>query len=140
MLEVLEKEQKHHLQVLGQIQKSNLYEIEKLGLGYAKVIFRLDNAQTIDDNKTVFEAELFRVANFTALSAVNETQTFVLNVNIEFLSQVDIDSKEIVFEAKAVSSSLGKRFVEVRAKVNDITIFLGNFTVLKMDGRSKIKL
>jgi len=140
MLEVLEPQQQEHLKVLSQVQKSSYYEIEKLEAGYAKVVLRLENVQTNDDGTTVFEGDIFRVANFTALASVNEPHTFVISASVEFLSQIEISSEEITLEAKSLSSSLGKKFVEVRAQINDITIFMGNFTVIRLDNRSKIKV
>jgi hypothetical protein len=39
-----------------------------------------------------------------------------------------------------LSSSLGKKFVEVVGMIDDIKVFIGDFTVLKLDNRSKIKV
>ncbi len=140
MAEVMNREKQEHLQVLSQVQKTSAYEIEKLDVGYAKVVLRMENVQTGDDGTTVFEGDIFRVANFTALASVNEQHTFVISASVEFLSQIDISSGDLAVEAKSISSSLGKKFVEVRAQINDITVFMGNFTVIRLDNRSKIKV
>jgi acyl-coenzyme A thioesterase PaaI-like protein len=140
MLDILEKEKNTHLEILGSIQRANSYEIVELALGYAKIVLNLSNVQTLDNSTTVFEAEIFKVANFCALAAVNSENSFVISANVDFLSQVEISSNEVVFEAKSLSSSLGKKFVEVKGMIDDITVFIGDFTVLKLDNRSKIKV
>ena len=140
MLEILEKEKPAQLDILESIQRANSYEIAELSKGFAKVVLNLSNVQTLDNSTTVFEGEIFKVANFSALAAVNVENSFVISANVDFLSQIEISSQAVVFEAKSLSSSLGKRFVEVIGKIDDITIFLGNFTVLKLDNRSKIKV
>jgi len=135
MEQVIEKE---YLKVLNSIQKTNEYEIVDLNEHKAKVKLNLENTQTSDDSKTVFEGEIYKCANFCAVSAVNEANVFAINSNIDFLAQVEVSQKEMIFESKALSSSQGKKFIEVVGKVNDITVFIGSFTVLKLDKRSKV--
>jgi len=140
MSEVLERDEVKKLNILNSIQRANEYEILSLLPGEAKIVFRLDKAQTLENSTTVFEGEIFKVANFAALAAVNEENNFVIDANVDFLSQVEVTSQEMYFEAKALSSSLGKKFVEVIGTIDDIKLFIGNFTVLKMDSRSKLKI
>jgi len=140
MAEVLEKNEQIHLKYLTSLQRVNNYDVEEISSGYAKIVYRLDEAQVLEDGITIFEGELFKVANFCALAAVNEESIFVINANVDFLSQVELASKKIVFEAKTMNSSLGKKFLEVRGKIDEIVVFLGSFTVLKLDNRSKIKV
>ncbi len=128
-----------YLKVLNSIQKANGYEIVELDENSSTVKFSLENAQTYDDSKTIFESDIYKCASFCAMVAVNEPNIFIINSNVDFLAQVDLEHKEIIFKAKALSSSRGKNFIEVFGKVNDISIFVGNFTVLKLDSRSKIK-
>jgi len=139
MSEVLERE-KFNLKILSSVQRLNGYDILEIEKGYAKIVFRSENAQTYENSNLIFEGELYKAANFAALIAINEENTFVINSHVDFLSQVEIDVNEVVFEAKSVSSSLGKKFIEVKGNIDDILIFLGNFTILKMDARSKIKI
>jgi len=138
MAEVLEK--KMQLTQIGIISRSSGYEIAELSLGFAKVILNLEKVLTFDDAKIVFEGDIYKAANFAALAAVNEDNVFVINSHVDFLSQVEVTSDEVVFEATSLSSSLGKRFVEVKGFIDEIEIFLGNFTILKLDNRSKIKI
>jgi len=128
------------LKVLISVQKRNSYEIQEIHHGYVKIKFSLEKADVADNKNIVFEADIFKVANFAALAAVNELDSFVLSSHVDFLSQVELESKELIFEAKAMSSSLGKKFVEVTAKSNDIVIFIGDFTVLKLDKRTDLRL
>ena len=131
--------ERDYLKVLSSVQKSSGYDIVELGDNRSIVKFSLDVAQTHDDSKTVFESDIYRCASFCALVAVNEPNIFVLNSNVDFLAQVDIEQKELLFEAKALSSSKGKNFIEVVGTINDISVFIGSFTVLKLDSRSKVK-
>jgi len=140
VLEMLEKEKAVQLDILEGVQRANSYDIAELSQGFAKVVLNLSNVQTLDNLTTVFEAEIFKVANFSALAAINEENSFVISANVDFLSQIEISSQAVIFEAKSLSSSLGKRFVEVIGKIDDITVFLGKFTVIKLDNRSKIKV
>ena len=137
---MLEKEKAVQLDILEGVQRANSYDIAELSQGFAKVVLNLSNVQTLDNLTTVFEAEIFKVANFSALAAINEENSFVISANVDFLSQIEISSQAVIFEAKSLSSSLGKRFVEVIGKIDDITVFLGKFTVIKLDNRSKIKV
>ncbi len=130
--------QRDYLKVLSSVKKSNFYEVLELDKNSSKVKLNLENTQTYDDNKMIFEAEIYKCANFTAIIAVNEPNIFSINSNVDFLSQVEISQKEIIFEAKALSSSQGKNFIEVVGKVNDISVFLGNFTLIKLDSRSRV--
>ena len=135
MSEVIDRE---YLKVLNSVQKSSGYEIVELGENSSKVKLILENTQTTDDSKTVFEAEIYKCASFSAIVSVNEPDSFIINSNVDFLSQVELEQKEIVFEAKALSSSQGKNFIEVVGKINDISVFIGSFTVLKLDKRSMV--
>ena len=135
MEEVIERD---YLKVLNSVQRTNSYEIVELLEDGIVVKLSLEDTQTADDSKSVFEGEIYKCANFCAVSAVNEPNIFVINSNIDFLAQVEVNQKEMFFEAKALSSSQGKKFIEVVGKVNDITVFVGSFTVLKLDRRSKI--
>jgi hypothetical protein len=125
--------------ILLSIQKSGSYEIlDMVDDSFARVSYSLEAAQSRDDRGTIYEAEIYRLANFTALVATNESDSFVLSANIDFLSQVNLELKEIIAEAKVVSCSSGKRHIEVIAKANDIRVFLGEFIVLKLDDRSSL--
>jgi len=140
MAEVLDRDEVKKLKILNSVQRASGYDIVSISEGEAKVVFLLEQAQTMENSTTVFEGEIYKAANFTALVAVNEENNFVINANIDFLSQVEVSSKEIVFEAKSLSSSLGKKFVEVTGMIDDIKIFIGSFTILKLDARSKLKI
>jgi len=139
MSEVLEREKKS-LKVLNSVQRVNGYDVLELERGYSKILFKLDNAETIEKSDIIFEGEIYKAANFSAMVAINEENSFVVNSNVDFLSQIEASSKEIILEAKSISTSLGKKFLEVKGYVGDIVIFIGSFTVLKMDSRSKIKI
>jgi len=135
MSEVIERE---YLKVLNTVQKASGYEIVELGENSSQVKLSLENAQTTDDSKTIFDAEIYKCASFAAIVSVNEADSFIINSNVDFLSQVELNQTEVLFEAKALSSSQGKNFIEVVGKINDISVFLGSFTVLKLDKRSMV--
>ncbi len=135
MSEVIERD---YLKVLNTVQKASGYEIVELGENSSLVKLILENTQTTDDSKTVFESEIYKCASFSAIVSVNEPDSFIINSNVDFLSQVELNQKEIIFEAKALSSSQGKNFIEVVGKISDISVFIGSFTVLKLDKRSMV--
>ena len=138
--EVIEEVESGKLEVLKNIKKRFGYELLALEEDYAKVLVDLDKVQTLDESDTVFEAEIYKAANFSALASINEKGYFVVSAYIDFLSQIDVNSKSIYFEANALHNSLGKRQVEVKGFIDDIAVFQGDFSVLKLDHRSNIKL
>ena len=141
MAEVLDRQDiGQKLNILNTIQRQNGYDIEKIENGYAKVHYTLENAQHLEKKEIVYEADIYDVANFTALIAVNEQNCFTISSAVDFLSQIEHSDKTMIFEANVISSSMGKKYVEVQGTLDDIVLFMGNFTILKLDNRSRIKV
>ena len=141
MAEVLDRQDiGQKLNILNTIQRQNGYDIEKIENGYAKVHFSLQSAQNLEKKEIAYEADIYDVANFTALIAVNDQNCFTISSSVDFLSQVEHSDKTMIFEANVLSSSMGKKYVEVKGTLDDIVLFMGNFTILKLDNRSRIKV
>jgi acyl-coenzyme A thioesterase PaaI-like protein len=115
------------------------YNILKLDENYAKVSINTNKSETVDKSTTIYDGSLFSAANFCAMASINQESLFLLSANVEFLNQADSSDDDIVFVAKASNNLSGKKQIEVKGSVNDITIFQGSFTAIKLENNSLIK-
>lgn len=120
------------------IHTNHGYNLLKLGDGYAKISIDTNKSETVENNM-IYDGLLFSAANFCAMAAINEEHSFLLSANIDFLNQVSSSDEDIIFEAHAKNNISGKKRIDVNGKVNDITIFNGNFTAIKLENSSLIK-
>ncbi len=143
MSEVLEVEENitlsSELKTHKNIQSNHSYKLLKLDEGYARVQIDSKQSEKVDNQNIVYDGSIFSAANFCAMAAINEGDTFLISANIDFLNPVSSEDKEVVFEAYASSNISGKKNVQVVGKVNDITIFQGDFVAIKLDNKSLIK-
>ena len=121
------------------IHVNHSYKLLELSEGYAKTSIDSQKSETVDGEDTLYDGSIFSAANFCAMAAVNEPHTFLISANIDFFNQVNKKDEEVIFEAHASSNLSGKKQIDVQGKVNDITIFRGEFVALKLDNNSIIK-
>ena len=121
------------------IYENHSYKLLELSDGYAKTSINSQKSETVDKENIVYDGSIFSAANFCAMAAVNEEHTFLISANIDFLNQINTEDEEVIFEARAKSNISGKKQIEVQGKVNDITVFLGDFVAMKLDNQSLIK-
>lgn len=121
------------------IHTNHSYKLIKLSEGYAKISINSQKSETVDKENIVYDGSIFSAANFCAMAAVNKEHTFLISANIDFLNQINADDEEVIFEARSRSNISGKKQIEVQGKVNDITVFLGDFIAMKLDNKSLIK-
>ena len=121
------------------IYANHSYTLLELSNGYAKTSINSQKSETVDKENIVYDGSIFSAANFCAMAAVNEEHTFLISANIDFLNQINTEDEEVIFEARAKSNISGKKQIEVQGKVNDITVFLGDFVAMKLDKQSLIK-
>ncbi len=143
MSEVLEVDNNialsNELKTHKNIQSSHSYKILKLDEGYAKIKIDSKHSQKVDNQNLIYDGSIFSAANFCAMAAINEEETFLIGANVDFLNPVSGEDEEVIFEAKAISNISGKKNVQVVGTVNDITIFQGDFVAIKLDNQSLIK-
>jgi acyl-coenzyme A thioesterase PaaI-like protein len=121
------------------IHVNHSYTLLELSEGYAKTSINSQKSESVDGENTIYDGSIFSAANFCAMAAVNEPQTFLISANIDFLNQVSKDDEEVIFEAHASNNLSGKKQIDVQGKINDIVIFKGDFVALKLDNNSIIK-
>ena len=121
------------------IHANHSYKLLELSDGYAKTSINSQKSETVDKENIIYDGSIFSAANFCAMAAVNEEHTFLISANIDFLNQINTEDEEVIFEARAKSNLSGKKQIEVQGKVNDITVFLGDFVAMKLDKQSLIK-
>ncbi len=121
------------------IHTNHSYKLIELAEGYAKTSINSQKSETVDKENVIYDGSIFSAANFCAMAAVNEEHTFLISANIDFLNQINTEDEEVIFEARAKSNISGKKQIEVQGKVNDITVFLGDFVAMKLDNKSLIK-
>jgi len=144
MSEVLEVENSDlslagELKTHKNIHAHHSYKLLKLSEDYAKISMNSKKSETVDQEDIIYDGSIFSAANFCAMAAVNEKHTFLLSANIDFLNQINRDDEDVIFEAHAASNISGKKQIEVTGKVNDITVFQGDFVAMKLDNQSLIK-
>ena len=144
MSEVLEVENSDitltgELQTHKNIHTHHSYKLLELKEDYAKIAINSKKSETVDNENIIYDGSIFSAANFCAIAAVNKKNTFLISANIDFLNQVNTDDEDIIFEAHAASNISGKKQIEVTGKVNDITVFQGDFVAMKLDNQSLIK-
>lgn len=121
------------------IHTNHSYKLIKLEDGFAKISINSKKSETVDKENIVYDGSIFSAANFCAMAAVNEAHTFLISANIDFLNQINIEDEEVIFEAHSSSNISGKKNIEVQGKVNNITVFKGDFVAMKLDNKSLIK-
>ena len=121
------------------IYANHSYQLLELSHGYAKTSINSQKSETVDQENIVYDGSIFSAANFCAMAAVNEEHTFLISANIDFLNQINTEDEEVIFEARAKSNLSGKKQIEVQGKVNDITVFIGDFVAMKLDNQSLLK-
>lgn len=143
MIEVLETKDNitlsSELKTHKNIQSNHSYKILKLDEGYASIKINSKHSEKVDNQNLVYDGSIFSAANFCAMAAINEESTFLIGANVDFLNPVSGEDEEVIFEAKSLSNISGKKNVQVIGKVNDITIFQGDFVAIKLDNQSLIK-
>ncbi len=145
MSEVLEEIESSDITLTGElkthknIHKNHSYNLIELSENYAKISIKSKNSESVDEKSIIYDGSIFSAANFCAMAAINDEDSFLINANVDFLNQINRDDEDIVFEARANTNSSGKKHIEVLGKVNNIAVFSGNFVTIKLDSRSVIK-
>lgn len=101
-------------------------DIEKLGIGYARVSLETSGVMRADDVGLVHGGFVFSAADFAAMAAVNEPNVVLASCNCMFLSPVRVGDV-IIFEATEHQKEGRKRNVTVKGFVHDIKVFEGEF-------------
>ncbi len=135
--EELNKPKVIELNVLEDIKQNHHYQVLEIEVNYVKLLLKAGQGEVTDDNKTLFDGEIFSAATFSVLAAINIKNTTILDSQVEFFQTPSIDD-DIIFEASAASSLSSKRHVDVKATINDILIFEGTFSTILLDNKSKI--
>ena len=121
------------------IHTNHSYNLIELSENYAKISIKAKNSESVDDKNTIYDGSIFSAANFCAMAAINDEDSFLISANIDFLNQITKDDEDIIFEAKARVNTSGKKQIEVSGKINDISVFYGDFVTIKLDAKSVIK-
>ncbi len=121
------------------IHTNHSYKLLELSKDYAKISINSQKSETVDKKNIIYDGSIFSAANFCAMAAVNEEDTFLISANIDFLNQVNTEDEDVIFEAHAKSNISGKKQIKIQGKVNGITVFLGDFVAMKLDNKSLIK-
>jgi len=121
------------------IHTHHAYKLIELKEDYAKIAINSKKSETVDHENIIYDGAIFSAANFCAMAAINQKHTFLISANIDFLNQINTDDDDVIFEAHAASNISGKKQIEVIGKINDITVFQGDFVAMKLDNQSLIK-
>ncbi len=102
-------------------------KVTKLQENYAEVLLHTTQQMTVDKQGLVHGGFIFGVADYAAMSAVNDPFVVLGASNSRFLAPVKVGDA-VLCQASVVSEKGKKREVEVQAFVNEKLVFEGYFT------------
>ena len=116
---------------------NNVYEkysgkVSKIKEGFAEVHFDIIENMLADNAGLIHNGFLFSSASLAAVAAVNEKYGFVIGSVNHFLTPVR-EHDQVIFKAKSRHKVGRKRVVDVIGRVQDIKVFIGEFTVVIME-------
>jgi acyl-coenzyme A thioesterase PaaI-like protein len=95
--------------------------------GYAEVLLHTTQQMRADVQGLVHGGFVFGVADYAAMCAVNDPFVVLGSANTTFISPVRVGDA-VLCRARVVKSKGKKHTVEVEAKVENRTVFKGDFT------------
>ena len=107
-------------------------EIDKLDVGYARVILETIDEMSADDLGLVHGGFIFSAADFAAMAAVNDKNVVLASASSQFLAPVKVGDN-VVFEAKVRQKEGRKRNVHVKGFVLDIKVFEAEFSTVILE-------
>ena len=100
--------------------------------GQAKVGLDIIQTMLADSEGLIHNGFLFSSASYAATLAVNEKNGFVIASIVHFLAPVR-EQDHVIFKAQSRHTIGRKRIVDVVGQVEDIKVFIGEFTVIVID-------
>jgi acyl-coenzyme A thioesterase PaaI-like protein len=104
----------------------------KIDEGYAEVGIDIIQTMLADSDGLIHNGFLFSSASYAAALAVNEKNGFVIASIVHFLAPVK-EQDHVIFKARSRHTIGRKRIVDVVGRVEDIKVFIGEFTVIVME-------
>ncbi len=135
--EDISSSKKIYLQTHKNIQEQYAYNILTLKDGFARVETDFKHTQTIDENGSIFDGSIFLAANFTTIAAVNRPNTIVVDAKVKFYTPIKRGDR-VIFEASSNNTKSNKQNIDIVGMVNDIIVFEGNFTTIRLDKKSLV--
>lgn len=115
-------------------------DIIKHEKGYVELELETENEMVVDELGLIHGGFIFGAADFAAMAAVNERNVVLVASECQFLSPVKLGDK-VLFKAQVRHQEGRKRNVHVKAFVQDIKVFEGEFmTVITERHVLKLKL
>ena len=133
-----ERSAKIYLQTHKNIQEHYSYTILSLEKNFARIRAQFQQSPTISEQGLVFDGSIFMAANFSAIAAINQPNTIIVNAKTSFYTPIKKEDT-VIFEASTKTNNSNKKEVSVIGMINDITVFQGEFTTIKLDNKSLVK-
>jgi len=133
-----EENEKHQLsdvnvlETHNHINKKYSGNVVKTKEGFAEIHLDIIEEMLADKMGLIHNGFIFSSASLSAVSAVNKKFGFVIGSVTNFLTPVR-EHDTIIFKAKARQKIGRKVIVDVIGRIQDIKIFIGEFTVVIMD-------
>jgi acyl-coenzyme A thioesterase PaaI-like protein len=99
---------------------------------YAKVSLTTNDDMMVDDTQLVHGGFIFSGANYTAMCAINNKNVVLAGANTTFMAPAKLGDT-VVFEARVERKDTRRRIVNVIAKIYNVKIFEGEFSVVILD-------
>jgi len=107
-------------------------KVTKLQKNYAEVLLHTTQQMTADRQGLVHGGFIFGIADYAAMSAVNDPLVVLGASSSKFLSPVKVGDA-VLCKATVVSEKGKKREIEVEAFVDEKLVFVGAFTTFVLD-------
>ena len=107
-------------------------KVTKLHKNYAEVLLHTTQQMTVDRQGLVHGGFIFGVADYAAMSAVNDPLVVLGASSSKFLAPVKVGDA-VLCKAIVVNEKGKKREVEVQAFVSEKLVFEGSFTTFVLD-------
>ena len=107
-------------------------KVTKLQKNYAEVLLHTTQQMSTDEQGLIHGGFVFGVADYAAMSAVNDPYVVLGSSSLKFIAPVKVGDA-VLCKAEVVSEKSKKKLVEVQAFVNEKLVFEGIFTTFVLD-------
>ena len=107
-------------------------KITKLDTDYAEVLLHTSQQMSADAQGLVHGGFVFGAGDYAAMSAVNDPYVVLGASSSRFLAPVKVGDA-VLCKAAVVASKGKKKVVEVKAFVDDLLVFEGEFTTFVLE-------
>ncbi len=115
-----------------EIDNSLSGKVTNLDTNYAKVLLETSDTMKADSKGLVHGGFIFSAADFCAMSAVNDENVVLGSADVKFMAPVRV-GEVVIFEAKITKIKGKKHIVDLKGKVDEKEVFIGEFVAFVLE-------